>query len=506
VASPLTLDGGNVSKRNSIIVGMVVMLVAMAIVAIAGHDTIAPRVAAQSETETVTAGGPLGTIGFDTFREVAKAQMPMVVNIRTESRRQTRELSGFFDNDLLERFLGQPDRPHQPREQMAQSAGTGFIIDKSGLILTNNQVVAGANKIAVALYAEADGEEYDARVVGRDPLTDSALIELTEKPSHALPVAALGNSNDAQPGDWVMAIGNPFNLAHTVTVGVISAVGRPFPVAEGRWQDVLQTDAAINPGNSGGPLLNMRGEVIGINSAILSGGPVAGNVGVGFAIPISPVRDLLPQLRQGTVTRGRIGVQIAPVTKDIAQPLGLKESRGALVRLVERGGPAAAAGIQPGDVIVRYNDQYIDKSDTLVERVTGTKPGTAVPVELIRDGKRQTVRVTVGTLDLDEQERTGETLSDTGFGLSLRALSPKMRNQLDVPLGRGGAVVMGVDAGGPAARSGVRAGDVVLEVNRTPVNTVADATTALRRVPENDPAFMLVWRQGQEVFLTMSRQ
>lgn len=302
-----------------------------------------------------------------------------------------------------------------------------------------------------------------------------------------------------------MAIGNPFNLAHTVTVGVISAIGRPFPVAEHRWQNVLQTDAAINPGNSGGPLLNMRGEVIGINSAIVAGGPVAGNVGVGFAIPIEPVRELLPQLREGIVTRGRIGVQISRVTKDIAEPLGLKEPRGALVRLVERGGPAAAAGIQPGDVIVRYDNAEIAKSDELVTMVTRTKPGTTVPVEVVRAGQRQTVRVTVGTLELDDEGRTGDA-RDTGFGMSLRDLSPQVRNRLDLPPGRGGAVVAAVEPAGAAARAGVRAGDVILEVNRSPISNAADTTAALRRVPETDPAFVLVWRQGQELFLTMTRQ
>ena len=200
----------------------------------------------------------------------------------------------------------------------------------------------------------------------------------------------------------------------------------------------------------------------------------------------------------------RDGVQIAPVTKDIAEPLGLKEPQGALVRLVERGGPAAAAGIQPGDVIVRYNNTAIAKSDELVENVTRTKPGTTVPVEVIRDGQRQTLRLTVGTLELEEQGRTSEASSDTGFGMSLRDLSSQVRNQLDVPSGRGGAVVATVERGGAAARAGVRNGDVILEVNRSAVGNTTAA--ALRRVPENDLAFVLVWRQGQEVFLTMSRR
>lgn len=269
---------------------------------------------------------------------------------------------------------------------------------------------------------------------------------------------------------------------------------------------MLQTDAAINPGNSGGPLLNIHGEVIGINSAILTGGAGAGNVGVGFAIPISVVRELLPQLRQGNITRGRIGVQIAPVTKALAEPLGLKDAHGALVRTVERDGPAAAAGIQPGDVIVRYDDHDVQKSDDLVQMVTRTKPGTTVPVEVVRDGAHKTLSVKVETLEVGEPGGNGDGASETGIGMSLQELNPQLRNQLSVPSGRGGAVVTSVEPGSAAANAGLRPGDVVLDVNRNPVHSVGETTTAFRRSPEHDPVFVLVWRQGQEVFLTVTRQ
>jgi serine protease Do len=413
-----------VNKRNDIIVAVIVAVLVAVTLFIAVRMELTPGISAQSSQQTVATTGTTSwpqLLGAATFRDISRAQMPMVVNIRTESRRQTRDLTEFFDgSDLLERFFGFPQLPRLPRDQITQGAGSGFIIDKKGLVLTNNHVVAGATKITVALYAEEDGEEYNARVIGRDPLTDSALIELTEKPSNDLPVATLGSSGEVQPGDWAIAIGNPFNLAHTVTVGVISAIGRPFPVSEGRWQDVLQTDAAINPGNSGGPLLNLRGEVIGVNTAIVSGGLVGGNLGVGFAIPIDVVRELLPELCEGTITRGRIGVQISPVTKDLAEPLGLKEARGALVRLVEKSGPAAAAGIEPGDVIVRYNDEAVEESDDLVEMVTRTAPDTTVPVEVVREGQRRTVRVTVARLELEDADvRPGEP-ADTGFGWTQR--------------------------------------------------------------------------------------
>ena len=438
------------------------------------------------------------------FRDIAHAATPMVVNIRTESRQETRQLNDFFGRDLLERFFGGPDAPVDPRGPVTEGAGTGFIIGADGLILTNNHVVAGASRITVGLYAREE-EEYDARVVGRDPLTDSALIRLTSSPGGQLPVARLGNSRDIRAGDWVMAIGNPFNLAHTVTVGVISATGRPFPMSEGRWQQVLQTDAAINPGNSGGPLLNLNGEVIGINTAILSGGMAGGNVGVGFAVPIDTVRELLPQLQQGTVTRGRIGVQVTPVTKALTGALGLDRPRGALVRVVDRTGPAATAGIAPGDVIVGYDRTPIEKSDELVQAVSRTKPGATVPVEVVRDGKSRTVNVTIATLEPGPDERAGQDGSpaEKRFGVALGNLTPELRSKLALPGQRSGAVVTSVEPSSVAARAGVRPGDVILEVNRKPVSSANETAAALRGVGEKEVATMLVWRVGQEVFLTL---
>jgi serine protease Do len=496
-----------VTKRNRLIVVLIVAVafVVGLVVATAAdlRSTVQPALFAQTDTQPGTSHSSPVSFDARTFREIAKQQMPMVVNIRTESRRQTRDLADFFErNELLERFFGFRE-PLQPREYVTEGAGSGFIIDAGGLILTNHHVIDGATKITVGLYADEDGTEYEARVVGRDPLTDSALIELTEKPDHPLPTATLGRSRDVQPGDWVMAIGNPFNLAHTVTVGVISAIGRPFPVSERRWQDVLQTDAAINPGNSGGPLLNVRGEVVGVNMAILSNGPSAGNVGVGFAIPIDAVSELLPELRRGSITRGRIGVQISPVTKNLVEPLGLQAAEGALVRVVERGGPAAAAGIQPGDVIVQYNGKAVKKSDDLVEAVTRTKPGTTVPVDVVRNGKPQTLDVTVAKLELEDGDRQTETADETQLGIALRDLSPDIARRLNLPAERKGALVGQVERGSPAARSGIRAGDVILEVNRTSVASAAEAATALRQ-PEQTTVLVLLWREGQEVFVTMT--
>ena len=495
------------THRNGLAVGLALAVALVLTLVVAKREELPKNMFAQATTSPRPGPSRGEPLDDQVFRRIARAEMPMVVNIRTESRRQNRDLTQFFGRGLLDRFFGAPQTPAEPREQITEGAGSGFIIGGEGLILTNNHVVAGATKITVALYAEEAGEEYEARVVGRDPLTDSALIELTEKPAHQLPAARLGKSADVQPGDWAMAIGNPFNLAHTVTVGVISAVGRPFPVSDGYWQDVLQTDAAINPGNSGGPLLNLRGEVVGMNTAILSSGAVGGNVGVGFAIPIDVVRDLLPELKRGTITRGRIGVQIAPVTKDLMQPLGLTEPRGALVRLVDPKGPAAKAGMQPGDVIVGFNGTAVEKSSDLVRTVARTKPGTTADVEIVRAGRRQTVRVTVEPLTLDDVEadkqRQTQVPAESRFGIALRDLSPDVVRQLGLPQGRAGALVTGVDPASAAGRAGIQAGDVILEVNRTPVRNASEVAAALKQVPQGGTALVLAWRQGQEVFITV---
>ena len=314
-----------------------------------------------------------GAVDAATFRNIAKAQTPMVVNIRTESQTRTRELTDFFGGgDDFFPFFGPSPRGRQQRPNISEGAGTGFVIDKSGLIVTNNHVIEGATKIQVGFFSNSNDRLYAAKVVGRDPLTDSALLELTEKTDVELQAAKFGDSDQMAPGDWVMAIGNPFNLGHTVTVGVVSAIGRPFFPIPGREQSMIQTDAAINPGNSGGPLLNVRGEVIGVNTAIISDRQ-AGNLGIGFAVPINAVVELLPQLRQGKVTRGRIGVSLdRTVNSEAMQQLGAKSGKGALVSNVESNGPADRAGIKAGDIIVEYNGQPVATNDDLVNRVVRT--------------------------------------------------------------------------------------------------------------------------------------
>jgi len=454
-----------------------------------------------------------------TFRKKAKNASPFVVNIRTETKRRANDMSQFFGGeDPFRRFFGLPQGPGgggRPREQVVQSAGTGFVISKEGLILTNNHVVEGATEILVAFGEnQYDQEEYKAKLVGRDQLTDSALIELIEKPDRPLVEAKFGDSSQMQTGDWVMAIGNPFSLAHTVTVGVISATKRPFPMADQRSQDVLQTDAAINPGNSGGPLLNIRGEVIGINTAILANSRSEGNIGIGFAIPINVVRELLPQLRAGKVIRGRIGVAVTDVPRDNLAEFGLKQRSGALVSQVPKDGPAAKAGVRPGDVILEVNGKPVQNRDELIRIVTGTKPGSTLPVKLLREKKEMTVNVTVEELDLEAESGTlqgqgpGPEEEGAGFGLTLGNLTSSMSRSLRLPPDTTGAVIMDVDAGSPAEDAGLVQGDVVLRVNNQAVSSAADASRILQKIPSGGRAMLLVWksRQGQELFLTLRKE
>jgi serine protease Do len=468
-----------------------------------------------------------GPIDAQTFRNIAKAQSPSVVNIRTTARVRGRELTEFFggQDDLLQRFFGgQPQGPggrqrRQPRDdfQQQEGTGTGFIIDKTGFILTNNHVVEGADDIRVSLFGGGRTESYAAKVIGRDALTDTALIQLTEAPSAGLQEARFGDSAQMQPGDWVVAIGNPFNLSHTVTVGVISALGRPLGGVPGREQPMLQTDAAINPGNSGGPLLNVRGEVVGINTAIYTDAQRAANIGIGFATPINPIRDLLPQLRNGKVTRGVIGIRVDRdgVTKDVAQAMGLPSASGAMLASVTPGGPAEKAGLQPGDIITEFNGRPVADSEALVNMVVATKPGTSVPVTVYRKKQKKTMNIIVDELDLDaeqgRQARGGgrdpvEEPTATGFGMEVGPITPDVARELELPRNRGGAVVLDVERNSAAFNAGIRPNDVIVEVNQQEVSNPSQVQRELQRATPGQPVFLLIWRDGETNFITLRKR
>ena len=518
-------------RKTTLFYSLLIMVASLAVgMVLASRLDLTPASAAQSSTAAAPPmnSAPLsGPVDASTFRNIAKAMSPAVVNIRSTSKR-AQEMSEFFgggnQDDLLERFFGggggsgggnRQQRPQRPREQETQAAGTGFVINKAlGYILTNNHVIEGSTKIEVGFYGD-DGDVYhEAKLIGRDPLTDSALIQLIE-PKQDLTEIKFGDSSQMQPGDWVVAIGNPFSLGHTVSVGVVSAtrVGN-LPVAQQRFADVIQTDAAINPGNSGGPLLNARGEVIGINTAIYTDSRQQGNIGIGFAIPINNVRELIPQLVTGKVSRGVIGVQVSPVPQDALAEFGLKQRRGALVGSVTRGRPAQKAGIEPGDVILEFNGKAVKNRDELVATVTATRPGTTVPVKILRDKTERTVSVTVDELDLESEnsapeERRTSTEPDEepsqGFGITLSTLNAETARRLRLPADSQGVLVSEVEQGSPAFRAGLARGDVITRVNRQAVRTPQEASRILAQVPSGGTAFLLVMRNGTEQFVTIRK-
>jgi serine protease Do len=473
-----------------------------------------------------------GPLDATTFRTIAHDASPSVVSILITGKRDLPETESFFGFDLPAPFGNRRNPGGQQRQpqEVFQGAGSGFIIDKAGYILTNNHVIEGADEIRVQLADSGFNDDgLPAKVVGRDVLTDSALIQLTQMPKEPLAESKFGDSDQMAPGDWVMAIGNPFLFSNTVTVGVVSAVGRVSPQLNPQpMRDLpyIQTDAAINQGNSGGPLLNIRGEVIGVNTAIVTGqsnifGGGGGNIGIGFAVPINTVRGVLPQLRAGKVVRGRIGVEVGkqPITPQDAKTLALPAAGGALVIRVDGTGPAGAAGIEPGDVIVEFNGKPIKGSGDLVTVVSNTAPGTSAPVKLVRDGKPMTLTVKVEELNLSTEEARANANrppspasaapTDTGFGMAVAPISPRISRIL--PGGRGGAIVADVDPTGSAARSAIAPNDVILKIDGKDMTSVDQVTAALNAVQPGQAARLLIWRPndngqgGGEMFLLLRK-
>jgi serine protease Do len=430
------------------------------------------------------------------FRNVARQANPVVVSIMTTARATARSP----EDEFFAWLFGDQG---EPGSRIERGLGSGFIISRTGEILTNDHVVAGAESIEVALFG--DETTHRATVVGRDPLSDSALIRL-EQPPPGLPTAALGDSDAIAPGDWVIAIGNPFQLGHTVTVGVVSYQGRPFQIDEGRWQDMIQTDASINPGNSGGPLLNARGEVVGINAAILDASS-GGNIGIGFAVPINTVKALLPQLRKGKVVRGHIGVQVRRgiMTAKDAKALGLRRPGGIIVSAVERDAPAQRAGLRAGDVIAAIDNATLLNAEDVVRRVSEARPGSHLTLTILRDGGSQTMQVVVDELAVDEElpAAAAAPAPPGDVGARFADVSATIARQLQLPPGMVGAVVFEVAPDTDADRAGLKRGDVVQQVNRQVVRNAADVTRALNAVDQSSSVFLLVWRAGDNVLLQM---
>ena len=434
------------------------------------------------------------------FIEAAKALKPAVVNISsrrtapTEERRSFRRRPFPFGGEdpfqeFFDRFFGEQRRPrHRP------SLGTGFIINTNGYIVTNNHVVEEADEITVTL---ASKEEFAATLIGRDPKTDLALLRV-DSPL-PLPTVPFGNSENLEVGEWVLAIGNPFGLGHTVTAGIVSAKGRI--IGAGPYDDFIQTDASINPGNSGGPLFNMRGEVIGINTAIMRSGQ-----GIGFAIPINMAKNVLSQLYdKGNVTRGWLGVAIQNIAPEMLDAFQLDDANGALVSGIVTDAPADKAGLQQGDVIVGFHGSEVDDSSTLPSLVAVVAPGTTVEVEIIRDGQRMTIPVTLGELEEDEAARIA-SLEPSGveelLGIQVDAIDEDIARELRTDDDRG-VVVTDVADESPAANAGIQPGDIIREVNRRTVENLDAYEDATAQIEGGEAVLLLLERRGNHLYVAL---
>jgi len=401
---------------------------------------------------------------------------------RREFERRFRE---FFGDDF-ERFFRQ--RPERPERRESRSQGSGVIVDRSGIILTNNHLIENAGEIEVRL---SDKRKFKAKVAGRDPKTDLAVLRI--EGTGDFPAADLGDSDQLRIGQWAIAVGNPFGLDRTVTVGIISATGRQS-IGVATYESFIQTDAAINPGNSGGPLVTLDGRVIGINTAIVSIGQ-----GIGFAIPINMARRVMPQLlTAGRVTRGWLGIRIQPLTEDLAPSFGAKEGDGVLVADVMTDSPAEKGGLKSGDVILEFEGHKTPEVPDLQRAVADAQPGKAAKVTVLREGRRETLEVKIGEMPADEPVVASRGVER--WGLTVQPITPELARQFKLS-GPGGVLVSEVEDGTPAARAGIRAGDVILEVNRRRVRDVRSFEEALGGAEQD--ALLFVQRDGRSQYIVL---
>jgi len=397
----------------------------------------------------------------------------------------------FGEKDPFGDFFGPFFEGNPPRDFEQRGVGSGFVMNKEGYILTNNHVVEDADQIKVKL---ANGKEYDGKIVGRDPKTDMALLKI-EGASDLHPLK-LGNSDDLKVGNWVMAVGSPFGLEQTVTAGIVSAKGRV--IGSGPYDNFIQTDASINPGNSGGPLINMKGEVVGINTAIIASGK-----GIGFAIPINMAKEIAPQLEQkGHVTRGWLGVGIQEVTPELAKSFGLSEKKGALVAEVFSNSPAEKAGIERGDVILEFDGKEVADSKDLPRLVASTPVGKSVTLKLSRDGKVLDRQVKIGEME-EKAEVAKAPSSNKSLGITVQNLTPDIAKGLGLKK-ETGVVVTRVEPGSPAANAGIRTGDVIQEVNRKPLKDVNDFAQKVEKAKDQNSVLLLLQRGQNNLFAAVT--
>lgn len=446
-----------------------------------------------------------GGLTFETFRDIAKKETSGVVNINT-SKVVKRDRGGrdpfrdFFGDDMMERFFGPQGGGGGGERQTQRALGSGFVVDKEGYVLTNRHVIDEADQISVTL---ADGKRYDAKLVGKDARTDVALLKI--EPKEPLTVLELGDSDQTEVGEWVMAIGNPFGLGgNSVTVGVVSFKGRPLTLGtRGTAIDMIQTDASINPGNSGGPLLNTRGQVVGINTLIITQG-VPQSSGVGFAVPINVAKDVLPQLRdKGKVVRGWMGVAIQGVSEDMAKSLKMADTKGAIVSDVNPGSPAEKAGLKPGDVVVGVDGRPVEDSNDLSRYIASKAPASVAKLRVMRDGGEKAVSVTLGTFPEEGEEEKSSEEGRAQLGMTLRNLTPDLAERLEVPRSTKGTIVMDVEGGSAAEDAGLQRGDLIVSVNGNPVTDVDSFESQLDQARPGGLARLRVRRGNGHIFLVL---
>jgi serine protease Do len=442
-------------------------------------------------------GAQTATIQAPDWVRLSKEAKPAVVNVSTklnaeaptrpEPRGRPERPDERSFEDFFKRFFDETQR------RPVRAAGSGFVLNSNGFIVTNNHVVENASDIQVKL---GDGRELPAKVVGRDAKTDLALLKVD---ATGLPVIPLGDSTALQVGEPVMAIGNPFGLEQTVTTGIVSATGRV--IGSGPYDNFIQTDASINPGNSGGPLINARGEVIGINTAIFSRG--GGSVGIGFAVPSSLAKTVITQLADhGKVERGWLGVSIQPLTKDLAKNFKRDNTNGALVSSVIEGSPAEKAGLKAGDVIVEFNGKKVAKATELPSLVADLTVGRDVPMVVVRDGSEMRLNARIARLEDETPAKVADAQEKGQLGLSVQPITPPVARELGLKV-KEGVLVRDVVEGGRAAEAGIRPGDVIVEINRQPVRTVEDLQVRVDKQTKNEPIVLLVNRDGQALYVAV---
>ncbi len=504
MSGQMKTEGDNVSKKDVARVKTIYrksmpVWVALAAIALCMFGACRRGEDVTSLPVSPPAGAPLVNGGAAvSYAEVVNRVAPAVVTIRSARRVRAPRQHPFFNDPFFSDFFG--NAMPMPREQIQRGLGSGVIITADGYMLTNHHVIDGAEEIRVELE---NGRVYDANVVGVDPRSDLAVLKIN---ASGLSLLTLGDSDRVRVGDVVLAVGNPLGIGQTVTAGIVSAKGRATGLSDGSFESFLQTDAPINQGNSGGALVNTVGELVGINSQILS--PTGGNIGIGFAIPANMARSVADQLmKSGKVRRGYIGVTIQPVTSDIAANLGLKDVRGVIVNSVQQGSPAERAGLKQGDVITALDGAEVNHGNTLRNKIASSAPGAEVAVTVLREGREQQLRVTLGELPSESgapaaQGGNKDQGNQGRYGMTVTPLTPELAARLGLRSNAKGLVVTEINPLGLAAGAGMQPGDVIEQINSQPIRSAEDLRSALDRAGDR-PMLMLINRRGNTLYLTL---